>query len=171
MDSYIFAHAAEAKRTLSHLGMHGAVVRGTFCFWRMNPLAGIGVSIARNCSETQIFGENCRKHRAKRSFWKHGSVKFEGGLARNARFGSSFCEIWRKHRAKRSFWKLFLWKLSEASRETLVLEARSVKIGGSIARNARFGSFCSTGVVRSSILEGRRSDVVSEVGVVLCSTE
>ena len=46
-----------------------------------------------------------------------------------------------------------------------------MKIGGSIARNARFGSFCSTGVVRSSILEGRRSDVVSEVGVVLCSTE
>ena len=72
--------------------MHGAVVRGTFCFWRMNPLAGIGVSIARNCSETQIFGENCRKHRAKRSFWKHCSMKFGGSLARNHHFGSFFCE-------------------------------------------------------------------------------
>ena len=108
MDSYIFAHAAVAKRTFSNLGMHGAVVRGTCCFWRMNPLAGIGVSIARNCSETQILGENCRKHRAKRSFWEHCSVKFGGSLARNDHFGSSFCEIWRKHRAKRSFWKLVL---------------------------------------------------------------
>ena len=54
----------------------------------------------------------------------------------------------------------------------LVLEACSLKSCGSLAQNARFGSFCSTGVVRSSILEGRRSDVVSEVGVVvLCGTE
>ena len=138
--------------------MHGVVVRGTFCFWRMNPLARSGASIVRNCSETQIFRENCRKHRAKRSFWKHCSMKFGGSLhemiileafsvrivgsiARNARFGSSFCEIWRKHRAKRSFWKLFLCKLSEASRETLVLEACSVKFGGSLARNDHFGSF------------------------------
>ena len=122
--SYIFAHAAEAKRTLSHLGMHGAVVRGTFCFWRMNPLAGIGVSIARNCSETQIFGENCRKHRAKRSFWEHCSVKFGRSLARNDHFGSFFLQNCRKHRAKRSFWK-----------------HGSVKFEGSLARNARFGSF------------------------------
>ena len=108
IDSYIFAHGAEAKRTLSHLGMHGVVVRGTFCFLRMNPFVGIGVSITRNCSETQILGENCRKHRAKLSFWEHCSVKFGGSLARNDHFGSSFCEIWRKHRAKRSFWKLVL---------------------------------------------------------------
>ena len=52
IDSYIFAHGAEAKRTLSHLAMHGVVVRGTFCFLRMNPFVGIGVSITRNCSET-----------------------------------------------------------------------------------------------------------------------
>ena len=44
-----------------------------------------------------------------------------------------------KPRTKRSFWKLFLWKLSEASRETFVLEACSVKFGGSLARNDRFG--------------------------------
>ena len=45
---------------LSHLGMHGAVVRRTFAFWWMNHLAGIGVSIARNCSETQILSSrNC----------------------------------------------------------------------------------------------------------------
>ena len=56
-------HAAVAKRTLSHLGMHGAVVRRTFVFWWMNPLAGIGVSIARNCSETQILSSrNCSAH-------------------------------------------------------------------------------------------------------------
>ena len=121
--------------------MHGAVLRGTFCFWRMNPLAGIGVSIARNCSETQILGENCRKHRAKRSFWKHCSMKFGGSLARNDHFASFFCENCRKHRAERSFWKLVLSILEEASRETLVLEASSVKFGRSLARNDPFGSF------------------------------
>ena len=42
-----------------------------------------------------------------------------------------------------SFWKLFLWKVSEASHETILLEAFSVKIVGSIARNAGFGNlFC-----------------------------
>ena len=54
MNSYIFVHAAVAKRTFAHLGMHGAVVRRTFVFLWMNPLAGIGVSLARNCSEIQI---------------------------------------------------------------------------------------------------------------------
>ena len=86
---------------------------------------------------------------AKRKFF----VKIVGSIARNARFGSLFCEIWKKPRTKRSFWKLFLAKLSEASCETLVLEACSVKFGGSLARNdhfGSFGSFCSTGVVRSS---------------------
>ena len=63
IDSYIFAYAAVAKRTFSHLGVHGAVVRGTFAFWWMNPLAGIGVSIARNCSETQILSSRiCSAH-------------------------------------------------------------------------------------------------------------
>ena len=108
IDSYIFVHGAVAKRALSHLGMHGVVVRSTFCFWRMNPLAGSGVSIARNCSETQIFGENCRKHRTKRSFWKHCSMKFGGSLARNDHFGSFLCENCRKHRTKRSFCQLVL---------------------------------------------------------------
>ena len=43
--------------------MHGAVVRCTFVLWWMNPLAGIGVSIARNCSETQILSSrNCSAH-------------------------------------------------------------------------------------------------------------
>ena len=130
-------------------------------------------SIARNDYFENFFCENCRKHRAKRSFWKlvlwkleeasHEtiflaacSVKFRGSIARNdrfleafsvkiagsivrnARFGSLFCEISRKARTKRSFWKLSLWKLSEASRETLVLEACSVKFRGSLARNDRF---------------------------------
>ena len=47
IDSYIFAHAAV-------FGTHGVLVRRMFLFWWMNPLAGFGVSIARNCSETQI---------------------------------------------------------------------------------------------------------------------
>ena len=54
IDAYIFAHAAVAKRAFSHLGMHGVVARRAFVFWWMNPLQGIGVSLARNCSETQI---------------------------------------------------------------------------------------------------------------------
>ena len=72
-------------------------------------------------------------------------------------------------------------KFGGASHETIILEAFSVKSCGSLARNARFGSFCSTGVVYGVVLEGCRSDVVSEVGVsalvrsstglVLCSTE
>ena len=117
-------------------------------------------SLARNDRFGSFFCENGRKHRAKRSFcelvlWNFEeashetifleacSLKFRGSLARNDRFGSLCCEISRKPRTKRSFWKLFLWKWSEASRETLVLRACAVKIVGSIARNARFGSlFC-----------------------------
>ena len=114
----------------------------TFCFCWMNPLVGFGGSMARNCGETQIFYGNCRKHRAKRSFWKLCSMKFGGSLARNARFGGLFCEISKKPRTKRSFWKLVLWNFEEASHETIVLEAFSVKMVGSIARNARFASLC-----------------------------
>ena len=90
-----------------------------------------------------LFYEIWRKPRTKRSFWKLCSMKFGGSLARNARFGSLFCEISRKPRTKRLFWKLVLWNFEEASHETLVLEACSVKFRGSLARNARFGSlFC-----------------------------
>ena len=99
--------------------------------------------MARNCGETQIFYGNCRKHRAKRSFWKLCCRKFEGSLARNVRFGSLFCEISMKPRRKRSFWKLVLLNFEEASHETIILETFSVKIVGSIVRNARFGSLFS----------------------------
>ena len=68
-------------------------------------------------------------------------MKFRGSLAQNARFGSLLCEILRKPRTKRSFWKLGLRNFEEASHETLVLEACSVKFRGSLARNVRFGSF------------------------------
>ena len=143
LDSYILAHAAVVKRTFWNFGWHAVVARRTFCFFWMNPLVGFGGSMARNCGETQIFYGNCRRLRAKRSFWKLCSMKIWGSLARNARFGSLFCEIWRKSRAKRSFLKLVLWNFEEASHETIVLEAFSVKIAGSIVRNARFGSlFC-----------------------------
>ena len=74
------------------------------------------------------------------------SVKFGGSLARNAEtlvLEAWFYEISRKLRTKRSFWKLVLWNFEEASRETFVLEACSLKFRGSLARNARFGSlFC-----------------------------
>ena len=178
LDSYIFAYAAVVKRGFWNVEWHAVVARRTFCFCWMNPLVGFGGSMARNCGETQIFFWNCRKHRAKRSFWKLCSRKFEGSLARNVRFGSLFCEIsrkprtkrsfwkhcsmkfggslarnarfgslfsenWRRPRTKRSFWQLVLWNFEEASHETIVLEAFSVKIAGSIVRNARFGSlFC-----------------------------
>ena len=117
-------------------------------------------SLARNDRFGSFFCENGRKHRAKRSFcelvlWNFEeashetifleacSLKFRGSLARNDRFGSFFCENCRKHRAKRSFCELVLWNFEEASHETIVLVAFSVKIVGSIARNARFGSlFC-----------------------------
>ena len=112
-------------------------------------------SIVRNARFGSLFSENWRLPRTKRSFWQlvlwnfeeasHEtivleafSVKIAGSIVRNARFGSLFCEISRKPRTKRSFWKLSLWKLSEASRETLVLEACSVKFRGSLARNDRF---------------------------------
>ena len=143
LDSYILVHAAVVKRTFWKCGWHAVVARRTFCFCWMNPLVGFGGSMARNCGETQIFFWNCRRLRAKRSFWKLCSMKIWGRFARNARFGSLFCEIWRKSRAKRSFLKLVLWKFEEASHETLVLEACSLKFRGNLARNARFGSlFC-----------------------------
>ena len=91
LDSYIFAHAAVVKRTFWNFGWRAVVARRTFCFCWMNPLVGFGGSIARNCGEMQIFSGNCRKHRAKRSFWKYCSMKFGGSLARKARFGSLFC--------------------------------------------------------------------------------
>ena len=124
-------------------------------------------SLARNARFGSLFCEISRKPRTKRSFcelvlWNFEeashetifleacSLKFRGSLARNDRFGSCFCarnarfaslccEISKKPRTKRSFWELFVWKLSEASREMLVLEACSVKFGGSLARNDRFG--------------------------------
>ena len=44
---------------------------------------------------------------------------------------------------KRSFWKLVLLNFEEASHGTIILETFSVKIVGSIVRNARFGSLFS----------------------------
>ena len=118
-------------------------LRGTFCFWRMNPLAGIGVSIARNARFGSTVLWNLEEASHEMIILEAFSVRIVGSIARNARFGSLFCEFWRKHRAKRSFWKLLLWNLEDASQETILLEAFSVKIVGSIARNARFGSsFC-----------------------------
>ena len=89
-------------------------------------------------------------------------MEFEGSLARNARFDASnsqgersfsrfawpahdfgsFCfQKLRKHRTKCSFSKLLRGKVAEASHEMLVLEASALKSAGSIARNARSGSF------------------------------
>ena len=91
LDSYILAHAAVVKRAFWNFEWHAVVARRTFCFCWMNPLVGFGGSIARNCGEMQIFCGNCRKHRARRSFWKYCSMKFGGSLARKASFGSLFC--------------------------------------------------------------------------------
>ena len=71
------------------------------------------------------------------------SVEIVGASRETFVLEALFYEIWRKPRMKRSFWKLVLLNLEEASHETIILEAFSVKIVGSIVRNARFGSlFC-----------------------------
>ena len=66
-----------------------------------------------------------------------------GSVAQNDHFGSFFFKIWKKPRTKRSFWKLLLWNLEEASRKTIILEASSLKFGGSLAQNDHFESFFS----------------------------
>ena len=129
------------------------------CSFRKLCFMKFGRCLARNDPFGSFFCENCRKHRAKRSFWKlcflwnlseasHEtiileafSVKFPWSLARNNHFGSFFCEILTKPRAKRSFWNLLFLNFEEASHETIILEPSSVKIVGSFARNAPFGSF------------------------------
>ena len=55
-----FAHATVAKLTFPYFCMHAAVAKRTFSFCWMNPLAGFGGSIARNCGEMQILSSrNC----------------------------------------------------------------------------------------------------------------
>ena len=55
-----FAHATVAKRTFPYFCMHAAVAKRTFSFCWMNPPAGFGGSIARNCGEMQILSSrNC----------------------------------------------------------------------------------------------------------------
>ena len=55
-----FAHATVAKRTFPYFCMHAAVAKRTFSFCWMNPPAGFGGSIARNCREMQILSSrNC----------------------------------------------------------------------------------------------------------------
>ena len=88
--------------------------------------------------------------RGRRNTLEASFLKSCGSLARNVRFGSLVLEKLRKPRAKCSFWKLVARKVAEASLEMLVLEACCLKSCGSLARNARFGSFCSPGVVWSS---------------------
>ena len=68
-------------------------------------------------------------------------VKIVGSLARNDHFGSFLCQNCWKPRKKGSFWKLLMSKSSEASHETIILEASYVKIVGSLARNNHFGTF------------------------------
>ena len=100
---------------------------------------------------------------AKSYFLSSVKMALSEKLARNLRFSSWKCEIWRKSRTKCSFWrfklsrwevifafcvagarlwKLLLSKVAEVSHEMLVLEASALKSCGSLARNARFGSFC-----------------------------
>ena len=147
---------------------------GSFCLWKLPEALWETLvfsvkfrsashetgSIVRNVRFGSFLCQNCRKPRTKRLFWKYlivfeaFSVKIVGSLARNDYFGSFFCDISRKPRTKRSVWKLFLWKLSEALCETLILEACFVKFGGSLAGNDHFGRFfcenCRTPRVKRS---------------------
>ena len=55
-----FAHATVAKRTFPYFCMHAAVAKRAFSFCWMNPPAGFGGSIARNCGEMQVLSSrNC----------------------------------------------------------------------------------------------------------------
>ena len=63
-----FAHATVAKLTFPYFCMHAAVAKRTFSFCWMNPLAGFGGSIARNCGEMQILSS------------KNGSAQCTGHL-------------------------------------------------------------------------------------------
>ena len=146
------------------------VVKCKFWSGRRNPLVTSCWTDVQNCGDaTQISSSrNCSAH------WP--------GVVTDCVLEALFGENLKKPRTKRSFWKLFLWKLSEASRETLVLKHGSVKIVGSIAqtlvleacclkswgslaRNARFGSlFLKVDEVSHEML-------VLEAFVVLCSTE
>ena len=66
-------------------------------------------------------------------------MKIAGSIVRNARFGSLFCETCRKASRETIVLEACSVKIvEEASRETLVLEACSVKFRGSLARNDRF---------------------------------
>ena len=88
-------------------------------------------------------------------------LKSGGSFAKDILFELCKNGFIRKTRMKSSIFELKVWNLKEASHEMLVLEACCFKSCGSLARNARFGS----------LLLENRSDVVPEVGVVLCSTE
>ena len=98
-------------------------------------------SVARNDRFGSFFSGIWKKPRAKRSFLEAFPLKFGRSLARNDHFGSFCFGIWKKLRTKRSFWKHLLWNLEGASHETIILEAFSLKFGGSLARNEHFGSF------------------------------
>ena len=104
---------------------HFRVLRGRRTTLEASAFKSCG-SIARNARFGSFSFEKLRKHRTKCSFWKLLLRKVQG------------------HRTKCSFWNLVLWKVEEVSHEMLVLEACSLKSRGSLARNARFGSFCST---------------------------
>ena len=59
----------------------------------------------------------------------------------NACFGSFIRENGKKSRTKCSLCKFLARSLQEVSHEMLVFEVSCMKFGGSLARNARFGSF------------------------------
>ena len=140
---------------------------GSFVLWNFEEASHETLVLDRFGS---LFCEISMKPRTKRLFW------------------SLFCEISRKPRTKRSFWKLVLWNFEEASQETLVLEACSVKFRGSLARNDLFGSLFSEisrkprrkrsfwKLVLWNFKEASHETIVLELvrsstGVVLCSTE
>ena len=149
LGSTVLWNLEEASHKTILLEAFSVKIVGSIARWSMK----FGWSLARNDHYGSFFCEKCRKHHAKRSFWKlvlwnleeashetiileafseasretfvleARSVKFVGSLARNDHFGSFFAEIWRKPCTKRSFCELLLWNLEEASRETIVLEA------------------------------------------------
>ena len=128
---------------------HFRVLRGRRNTLEASSMKSCG-GLARNARFGSLVLEKLRRPRTKCSFWKLGAWKVAEASHEMLVLEAWTHEKLRKPRTKRSFWKLVAWKVAEALHEILVLEACCLKSRGSLARNARFGSFCSTGVVLCS---------------------
>ena len=114
-----------------------------FWIWRAQPSAEIvrvdGAKCRGDCvlarSRVTLCGDRARRGREMQARLRFGLVT-RNPLRKRVRFGLVVLHLW----TKRSFWRLGASLLEEVSCETPVLETwRFTLLGGSLARNARFG--------------------------------